>query len=395
MKKFAYAIALASLFALYACNSEDNYSMETEEPVTRGLADNYKEPLFNYAEEIKSNPENFRLIFQDDEPNEVVWNPNLRSFKTNELLQISRLTNTTCRLTSYVPKKLENVVIKAKLFDEDEYFELLKIDSIPAFAQFEFTPAFIHERTIYKTENGIYTSIKLASIPSAMSFKIESTDSLWNMLSRIKVSWHVDYNEHGWGGNWKDINVLYAREWVVMITNYAYIVSSPEWEYLVNNWKEVTGADLYSDVASKTVLNYTDFFNRARANRSVTLGLTTLGGGLGGGSVVGVDHWNFYSHYRSQGYLAIAHEFGHWFGYGHNSSICSNYGHSDYASVIMYLHDYMWRRDMVPYPDRDMLGFVKYKDTPLFLHPGVADNLYNYKVGANYITNWFTTHPIE
>ncbi len=46
----------------------------------------------------------------------------------------------------------------------------------------------------------------------------------------------------------------------------------------------------------------------------LTLALPAMGGGLGGGSVLGVDTWIFYGHYRHSGYRIIAHEFGHGFG---------------------------------------------------------------------------------
>lgn len=395
MKQLVYPVLGVFLLALSACSREDGFITDLNETATRSLATDYVEPLFNYSEQLEIHPENFRLIFQDDEPNEVIWNPSLRSFQTNELLQVRRVSDNVCRITSYIPKPLKNVVIKSQINEEDGYFELLKIDSIPAFGQFEFTPNFVNKRTTYKTELGGYVSIQVSTIPDFISFQVESSDPLWNMLSRIKVAWNFNFNEHGWGSSWRDMNVLYAREWVVMITNYAYIVSTPEWEYLIDHWKEVTGADLYANVSKKVVIDYQAFFRAARAKRSATLGLTAIGGGLGGGSVVGVDHWNFYSHYRSQGYLAIAHECGHWFGYGHESSICNNYGHSDYSSVIMYLHDYMWKRNMIPYTDRDMLGFVNYKGTPLFQHPTVDNGLYNYNVGPNYIANWFIAHPVR
>ena len=383
---------MALILVLNACD-EDN-AIEIIDTPNRDLVASYKEPIFNYREQSEVIPGRFRLIFQDNEPDEVIWNPSDRSFRTNELLQVRRLSGNECRVTSYVPKPLKNIIVKAQIPGYDEYFELLKVDSIPAFGQFEFTPAFVNEQTVYKTEKGNYMSFRLPDMPDNILFKVESDDVLWKKLSRIKVSWSFDFNEHGWGGNWLDMNVLYAREWVVMITNYAYIISSPEWEYMLSHWKEVTGDDLYANINEKTVIDYKAFFLHARADSFATLGLTAIGGGLGGPGIVGVDHWNFYSHYRSQGYLAIAHECGHWFGYGHESSICNNYGHSDYSSVIMYLHDYMWKKDMIPYTDRDMLGFVNYKDTSLFRHPGVDDGLYNYKVGTNYIEEYFLTHPL-
>lgn len=395
MKNIIYPVYVICLFVLNACDN-DNLSPEViVETPNRDEVAGFKEPLFNYTEQSEISPERFRLILQDDEPGEVVWSPAQRSFTTSELLQIRTASSEEFRITSYVLEPLKDVTIKARIPGYDEYFELLKIDSFPALGQFEFTPEFVLKKAIYKTENGNYLSFQLPAIPGQISYKVESPDPLWKKLSRIKVKWNFDFNVRGWGGSWKDMNVLYAREWLLMMTNYAYIVSTPEWEYMIDHWKEVTGSDMYSSVNNKTVIDYNALFRTARANRSATLGLTAIGGGLGGAGVVGVDHWNFYSHYRSQGYLAIAHEAGHWWGYGHDSSICNNYGYSDYSSVIMYLHDFMWKRNMIPYPDRELTKFVSYKGTPLFQHSGVDNGLYNYNVGQNYIADFFIDNPVE
>lgn len=397
MKKKAWLLGMLGLMALTACENEVEKLPvpEVVETPNRDMIANYKEPLFNYAERAEAEPDKFRLILQDDEPTTVVCNPAERSFATDELVQV-RSIGDECRVTSYVLYPLKDVVIKARIPGYDEFFEFLKIDSLPALGQFDFTPEFVEKKSVYKTEKGNYVTFQLPRVPDQIAYKVESTDTLWTeMLSRVKVKWTFNFNEIGWGGNWADMNVLYAREWLLMMTNYAYMVSTPEWEYLVDHWAEVTGADLYANVANKVVIDYSSFFRNARANRSATLGLTTIGGGLGGAGVVGVDHWNFYSHYRSQGYLAIAHEAGHWWGYGHESSICSNYGHSDYSSVMMYLHDFMWRRNAIPYPDRELNKFVSYQGTPLFEGRGVADYLYNHKVGENYITEFFLNNPVS
>ena len=39
----------------------------------------------------------------------------------------------------------------------------------------------------------------------------------------------------------------YAREWVVIVTNNAYMMTTPEYKYVMANFKKVMGGDLYDN----------------------------------------------------------------------------------------------------------------------------------------------------
>jgi hypothetical protein len=80
---------------------------------------------------------------------------------------------------------------------------------------------------------------------------------------------------------------------------------------------------------------------------SIRLGVTTMGGGLGGGDVLGVDTWHFYQHYfRDIG--TIGHEFGHHWGSHDSAWANESYGLQSSSSQ---LHDYFLRKQKLPYID--------------------------------------------
>ena len=58
----------------------------------------------------------------------------------------------------------------------------------------------------------------------------------------------------------------------------------------------------------------------------IDLGVTSMGGGLGGGTVLGIDTWIFYAHYFNTDVGIIGHEFGHHFGSHDSAWANSSYG---------------------------------------------------------------------
>lgn len=107
------------------------------------------------------------------------------------------------------------------------------------------------------------------------------------------------------------------------------------------------------------------------SNNRITLFVDDLKpsvGGLGGGNVWGVTHWNYYGHYASfSGWESITHEFMHCMGYGHSSNMTYASGGVGWTEFMWQLHTYLRGNDWLPYTDRNLLGFhkpenAKYRD---------------------------------
>lgn len=89
-------------------------------------------------------------------------------------------------------------------------------------------------------------------------------------------------------GKWREVNGLYAREWLIILTNLAYMVSQEEFEYLWFNFEEVMGYRMNGTAGpvdgpggfftpEDTLYWYNALLNREYVNG----GVTQNGGGLG------------------------------------------------------------------------------------------------------------------
>ena len=102
-----------------------------------------------------------QLILQLDESSSIVTNASLRSFRTDELIQIRAFNRDMIRVTSYSAVPIQNIQIYCRINNVgglDEPFHLLTIDSLPAFGQLNYQPAFVRDRASYKTISGKYIS---------------------------------------------------------------------------------------------------------------------------------------------------------------------------------------------------------------------------------------------
>lgn len=300
------------------------------------------------------------------ESNDTVVNNQLRSFNTKELLQLRIYDDRTVRLTSWVCEAIHDVSIYCSLqnIGMDEPFLIAHIDSLPALGQIDYTPRFVNNQSIYQTADGKYIDFELPYLKSDdVKFTVSSNDSLYNKLqNEIKVSWNLSFSNYHLNSSWGTMDAIYAREWVVMITNLAYMVSSPEMNHIVHNYNAVMGGELYgNDGETFNADDYEDLYNRLTMDRTLILGRTTMGGGLGGGTTLGVDHWMFYTHYyslSSQAWDMISHEFAHCMGYNHSSNL--TYGNSAGFAVncMPWLHNYLRKQERLPYRNPKKFDFT-------------------------------------
>ena len=77
---------------------------------------------------------------------------------------------------------------------------------------------------------------------------------------------------------------IYAREWVVIVTNYAYMMTTPESDYVLSHFSDVMGGDLCDN--DKNLFDadkYQTEKARFKAEKTFILGQSSPAyGGLGG-----------------------------------------------------------------------------------------------------------------
>lgn len=348
--------------------------------------------------------ENKGLILELDEPTSTVIK--MRAFNPSKLIQIRSIGEDKLSFTSYSAKPIYNINVYCqpeRVNGLNERFLLFNIDSIPGFGYFEYQPRFTIGESVYKTDKGEYISFYYPYIDMRdLKITIESDDKHYAMLKEIKSDWNFTFTNSDWSGagengSWREIRAIYAREWVVIMTNLAYMVAQPEFQKVLDNYKSVFGGDLFGNGGPSDVFTperYKTFYQSLLNKSNVRLGRTGMGGGLASPSILGIDHWNFYCHYSSKnGWPIIAHEFGHTLGYSHDSNIAADRPASFANIFIPQMHSFFRRRNRLPYTDPDLLKFSDPKNKKYWAQ-GVDLNLIKPDNKENKVDAFFKSNPL-
>lgn len=309
-----------------------------------------------------------KRVLQDGENWSVLTNSNERHVYMNQILS-ANFDRNSIRLKSYSAVPVRDLQIRAKLRQSDQWVVLAELDQLTPFSESSI-PFTLNNNTWFNLVDGS-GAIRLNGVDSFTEvptnlfdeIRIDSeTDEHVKKLNTIKAKWKLYFGKYDEPGKWCRITPAYAREWVIMMTNMAYMLSTPEFETLWFNHKAVMGHDFFGNAGKVNAANgfytaadyqrvYHEILNRSEIN----LGVTNMGGGLGGGAVLGVDTWLFYGHYRLSGFRIIAHEFGHHWG-GHGSAWAME-GHG-FEAMVDWLNFYFQRRSgSLPYMDPNVNAF--------------------------------------
>ncbi len=346
-------------------------------------------------------------MLQDGESWETLTNVNQRHVFMNKILS-TQLDADGISLQSYSATPVTDLELHAKLKNSDQWVVLAKIDRLEAFSKTKFKLDINAETRLNLVDGSGSIQLqgldKFKQIPADLfDFKIDSkTDQHVKKLNSIKAQWKIyfgTYNQDA-DSKWRRINPLYAREWVIMMTNFAYMLSSPEFEKIWFNHKAVMGHDFFGNAGNVQAANgifseadykrvYQEILNRG----GISLGITSMGGGLGGGAVLGVDTWIYYGHYRLSGYGLMAHEFGHHWG-SHNSAWAN--GGYGFQPMMDNLNFYFQRQNgSLPYMDPSVNNFHNAPASQLYA--GVNQNMVNgvaKNAPINAVDRYFAANPL-
>lgn len=344
-------------------------------------------------------------LLQDGESWETLTNVAERHVYMDKILSAS-LKGDSILFQSYSAIPVTNLEIHAKLKNTDQWMLLGKLDQLEAFSRATINID-VKDTSRFSLVDG-KGSIQLQGIDQfsqlpadLFDFKITSkTDKHVQKLNSIQPKWQIffgTYNQDS-DSKWRRINPLYAREWVMIMTNFAYVLSTPEFEHAWFNHQKVMGHEFFNNNGlvngafkpEDYERTYQQIMNRSRIN----LGITNMGGGLGGGEVLGIDTWIFYGHYRLSGLGIVAHEFGHHWG-NHNSAWSNaSYG---FQPMIDNLFFYFQRQPgVLPYTDPNVNKFHLAPADQLYA--GIANNIVNGKpgtAGINKIDRYFAANPLK
>lgn len=341
------------------------------------------------------------------------------TFRTDNLISVKKsAVGDSLVITSWSAKPVSNVTLEMHIPEADEYIPVAFFDSIPAFSRISFRPSFIGRRNIHKKEDGKYVSFVVPYLDlNRMKARLTSDDEHFKMLQKIDAQWNCSFSNFGWtptigeSYNFREMKPIYAREWVVILTNYAYMMTTPEYKYVMANFKKVMGGDLYdNEKVPFTAEKYQSEMERFKAKKNFVLGQTSPAyGGLGGGATWGITDWNFYGHYASfSGWESITHEFMHCMDYSHNSNMTYAAKTSEGVNVgwtefIWQLHMWLSKKGDLPYTDRNLLGFHKpenaqYRDCDIrdiFQDDAVLQKNIDSFYKKSRLVKYFTENPLK
>lgn len=321
-------------------------------------------------------PTSVTQILTNDEAHDVLMNRELRSVNINSLVQTKLLDNNTVQITNYAAQELRDISSELKLNGVDKWFKLGTIDRIPAYAQIVLPLSAFSSNYQFNSANGdgVFDLSDLFSSDIEVKDLFEhrfssSSDEFAQKLSRLKPTWEIRFAgtaDH----KWRDMNGLYAREWLIIMTNFAHLVSSGEFKHVWFNFEDIMGYNMHAYAGPVdqpggyfTDEDYKHYYNSMLKRPFVNVGITAMGGGLGSAAITGVDSWMFYSHYYGQ-WGIIAHEFGHGFdgkSYSHNTSFAN--GGNGWQPLMTVVANYHIRKGDMPYMDDNINGFYKEENT--------------------------------
>ena len=265
-------------------------------------------------------------ILQDGESKDILYDEKQRSFNITKPLQYGFDADGKLFVRFYSAVGISNV--KLWWTDGNEELEFARFDSIPPFFEAHIDHPITHRAGNFYTRDNRLVRRQALTDPQGAKLKltVECDDPYWQKIQKITTDFLVKFRSYGGdpdapdggpAGNWMGLRPIHAREACALLTNMSYVLSSNDFEQMVN--KNIAA---YLDNDRKPLTVETVLKNY-RSNRELRVGLIYGGNGvsgLAGGTIWGVEQWVFFGHYTGSSGIAW-HEFSHCVGYKHESTM--------------------------------------------------------------------------
>lgn len=337
------------------------------------------------------------------------------SLTQNHSVRVDRLLSGKQQLDgleiiSYAAQRTHDLTVEARIGKDTPWIKLGSLVDLDPFSSFKVDHT-LQDNLNYPTVSGEQSVVimglnDLNYLPkNLIDIRLTSeTDEFVQKITDFKPKWRLHFGTYGAGenpGNWGMITPPYAREWMIIMANYAYVMNSPEFEHLWFNYKESIGrgVDEFFGNAGPvdgpggnfTPEDYERYYQAFMDRSSLRLGVSTVGGGLGGGDVLGIDTWFYYSHYYRSGIGVVGHEFGHHWG-SHDSSFANEA--RGLQRMTHDIHQMMIRSEDLPYLDDEINAF--YKTPRDQMHNGVEESFRRPRPESdiNLVERYFMENPM-
>lgn len=299
----------------------------------------------------------------------------------------------TLNITNWVPRDLHEVAVIATVGNKE--LLMLNLDKVPGLHQFKIALPWALGATSFTTLEGDIVDLE-AIDTSAVTFKLLPRDEVQNEIARINLDWKIAFPDRVMNGRsqvCRDGNVvwrptrpqdgrylltfmIHAAQTVSQPTFYDFWMKTPfrDFEGGISEAYRLTQEELNTYSAKEKALYDHDalaaggYYNKAHRQmvfnryyeKKFNLGMTG-GGGLGGGSTVGVNHnkinelaWSYAEtaaaayaandwflpegdkSYNATAWNIFGHETGHALGFGHKQTynVRSMYSHITIGTIV-------------------------------------------------------------
>lgn len=270
-------------------------------------------------------------MFLPDEPREVFYNNELRSFNPNKPLQVSMTEGGNLLVKLYSPVSVAGVSVYAVIASHPSVkFLLARFNNIYAFMDAEFALPFSSPNIVVTVDGRIVELPAMPDLdPEDIEFFVESSDPLMAKVATINSNWTVNFSSYQADQGhayWRHMTPELCRHGVALALNMAYMFSSDEFNKRLNDYD-----GLLTD-NNGTAINLDLLREKIRTHSGLTLGRVEGVGGLGGGRTYGLADYCYRQVYwdweenpldNPHTYVrqAMFHEYGHCLGYSHESTM--------------------------------------------------------------------------
>ena len=292
-----------------------------------------------------------KIMFQDDEPESVLFDGNQRGFHLNAMVQVGKIDKNKFRIRNFLPRKFNDVEIYFKNANTAAPVKILVLEELAALSEVEIDLPFDGGSLRFEDADGNAESYAASDLKTDdYTLSVDVPDNfLFQRMKTIKHKTYITFGKFG-TGNWGTTTAEHIRQYLPIIANMAYLYSSEKFRTRFMDFPHV----LYDN--GKKPINREAVYNKMFSVPHQVFGVTTGVEGLGGGNVFGI-HQRFlqYDDYYSQlSHWALecwSHEFGHVLDFSHDSNMTYRGGpdNKGYVDIVIRLYGDLLRNGDIPF----------------------------------------------
>ena len=229
-----------------------------------------EEPLSTKTVSAADIAQKQKIMFQDDEPESVLFDSNQRGFYLNAMLQVSKIDRNKFRIRNFLPRKFNDVEIYFKNANTTAPIKILVLEELAALAEVEIDLPFDGGSLRFEDEDGNAESYAASDLKTDdYTLSVDVPDNfLFHRMKTIKNKTFISFGKYG-TGNWGTTTAEHIRLYLPILANMAYLYSSEKFRTRFMDFPHV----LYDN--GKKPINREAVYNKMFSVPHQVFGVTT------------------------------------------------------------------------------------------------------------------------